>query len=250
VVGRRPSAPGEDSANAADGDRGFGVGERLTVEPTGLVLTVVGRAADVGLNVTPTVYGGWDTYLAVAQTRNPGLRDLVPNALGVRAAPGVDARELAQRINAASGDLDALTAGDAASKNPGVISIRQSFGVIFALFAAVVPLVVGLFFLIITTQKAPSLTLLRAVGAPGGRLARSILLQVAVVLGTGLALATAAYGLLSRQRLDGLAIDFDWRAVAQWATVLAVLGGLSALASIRRVLAVDPIRAVENPGLR
>ena len=37
---------------------------------------------------------------------------------------------------------------------------------IFLLYGLVVPLVTGLFFLIITVQKAGSLTLLRAIGAP------------------------------------------------------------------------------------
>lgn len=237
-------------ADAAEADRGLALGDRLTVEPGGLELTVVGRAQDVGLNVTPTVYAGWSTYLDVARTRNPGLTDLPANALGVRAAEGVELGELAARINAASDDLDALPAADAADENPGVISIRQSFGVIFALFAAVVPLVVGLFFLIITTQKAASLTLLRAVGAPAGRLARSVLVQVAFVLAAGLVLATLAYGLLSQQRVDDLPIAFDRRAIATWSAVLGVLGVLSALGSIRRVVAVDPVHAVTGGGLR
>ena len=44
---------------------------------------------------------------------------------------------------------------------------------IFLLFGLVVPLVSGLFFLIITLQKARTLTLLRAIGVPAGSLVRS-----------------------------------------------------------------------------
>ncbi len=65
--------------------------------------------------------------------------------------------------------------------------VRQSFQVIFLLYGLVVPLVTGLFFLIITLQKSGSLTLLRAVGAQGGVLVRSLLIQVVlVIVGLGL----------------------------------------------------------------
>ena len=70
-------------------------------------------------------------------------------------------------INAQSDDLDALTRDQAADEAPGVAQVRQSFQVIFLLYALVVPFVTGLFFLIITVQKAGALTLLRAIGAPG-----------------------------------------------------------------------------------
>ncbi len=243
--GRFPSASGEVVANAEDADRGFALGDRLRVEPTGVELTVVGLADDVGLNVAPTVWSSFETYVAVAQTRNPELGpDLRPNALGVRPADGVAASELATRINTASPDLDALTRDDAADGNPGVESITLSFGVIFVLFAAVVPLAVGLFFLILTTQKAPSLTVLRAAGAPSRRLVGSVLVQVGVVLAAGIVVATVLYGLFSRLRVDGLAVAFDGRAVLTWAAALGVLGLLSAVASVRRVLAVEPAVAL------
>ena len=75
----------------------------------------------------------------------------------------------------------ALTRAEAAEKAPGVAEVRSSFQVIFLLFGLVVPLTTGLFFLIVTLQKARSLTLLRAIGARRGVLVRSLLLQVALV---------------------------------------------------------------------
>ena len=245
VEGRLPAGWGEVIANEADADRGFDVGDVITVEPDGLALTVVGLAADAGLNVSPTVWTTKATYLDVARTRNPELPDdLRPNALTVRPAEGVAAAALATAINGADPDLDALTASDAADRNPGIVSIRQSFGIIFLLFAAVVPLVIGLFFLIITTQKAPSLTVLRAVGAPAGRLGAAVVIQVAVVLATGLALAAGAYWAFARQRIDGLAVGFDAGAVVSWSALLGVLGLLSAMAPVRRVLGVEPAAAL------
>ena len=248
--GRLPERTGEVVANEADADRGLGLGDVVTVAPDGPELTVVGVAADIGVNVAPTLFAGEDTFVEALRSRNPDAERPPPNVLGVRPAEGVDAGALAARITDADPALDALTAADAAEGNPGVEQIRQSFDVIFVLFALVVPLVVGLFFLILTFQKASALTLLRAVGSRAAPLVRALLVQVALVLAGGIALAVAAYAPLSAQRVGDLALRFEGGAVLLWAAVIGGLGLLGALASVRRVLAVDPIEATTGGGTR
>ncbi|HZG93599.1 MAG TPA: FtsX-like permease family protein [Mycobacteriales bacterium] len=250
VEGRLPTGRAEVVANAADASLGFRVGDRLVVPPTGLELVVVGRAAGAGLNVTPTVYGTWATYVDVLRTRNADTGDDVrPNALAVRQAGGLAARELAARINAASPTADALTARDAADGNPGVVNIERSFGVIFLLFGIVLPLVTGLFFLILTQQKQQSLTLLRAFGAPASRLSATVLYQAVFVLAAALALGTAAYWLISLRSTPELTIPYQSDAVVAWSVVLGALGMVSAAASVRRVRRLDPLAAQSNEGL-
>ena len=117
---------------------------------------------------------------------------MLPSVIGARPAAGVSADDLAARINAASDEADALTRAEAAAETPGVADVQRSFDVIFLLFALVVPLVTGLFFLIITLQKARALTLLRAIGAPAGVLVRSLLVQVVIIIGGGVAARDAA----------------------------------------------------------
>ena len=249
--GRLPERTGEVVANAADGDRGLGLGAVVPAEPGGTELTVVGVADDIGVNVAPTVFTTDETYLTLLSGRNPDIAELPPpNVLGVRPADGVDAGDLAARITAADPVLDALTAGDAADRNPGVVSIRQSFNVIFVLFALVVPLVVGLFFLILTLQKAEALTLLRAVGSRAGPLVRALLVQVVLVLAVGVGVAVAVYVPFSAQRVGDLALAFDGRAVLLWVVVVCGLGVIGSLASVRRVLAVDPVAATTGAGVR
>lgn len=244
--GRRPRAPGE-----AVGSRDFRIGDVVEIIPSprgrATKVAVVGIADDVQLYVTATLFTDLDTATSVARAVNPDYPATTTNVLAVRPAAGTDPVALTERLDSAVGDVDALTRERAASEAPGVAQVIQSFRVIFLLYALVVPLVTGLFFLILTLQKAPSLTLLRAMGARPAQLARGLLAQAGIVLGAGILFAIALFLPLARGGMGGL-LRFDPAIVAAWSGLLFALGVVSTLASLRRVLGIDPIRAT-NPGV-
>jgi putative ABC transport system permease protein len=244
--GRLPEQPGEAIGSTVDADAGFGIGDEVRVLPGGLPLTIVGLADDVQLNVGPTLFVLYDTYLSVVAASNPDAGSPLPNALAVVPADGIAPEQLVADINAGSELLDAQTREQAAERTPGVAQVRRTFLVIFALYALVVPCVTGLFFLILTIQKIGPLTLLRAVGAAGPWLVRSLLTQVALVLGAGLALGIGGYFVITRFTVGTLQLRFDVRSVALWVLVFGVLGFVSTLLSARRVMAIEPIDAVSG----
>ena len=249
-AGRLPAVAGEAVGSSAD----FVIGQQVEVVSTGdadsVGFTVVGLAEDAQLLVTPTLFVDYAAYESAVKAANPDARAVLPNLVAVRPTAGLSATELATRINTASADADALTKSEAAAQTPGVAQVRQSFQIIFALYGLVVPLITGLFFLIITLQKAGSLTLLRAIGARSGVLIRSLLVQVGVVIGGGLALGVALFAPLSQATLGTLTLSFDVGAVAFWSGLLLGLGLLSALVAARRVLAIDPIEATMSGSSR
>ncbi|HEY5663405.1 MAG TPA: ABC transporter permease [Ilumatobacter sp.] len=241
VAGRLPAAPGEAVGSDADADRGFGLGDVITLQPGGATLTVVGLARDAQLNAGPTLFTAYDDYVAAVRSVNPDALEPLPNVLAV--APATGSAEVVTAINARSVDLDALTRTDAADSTPGVSQVRQSFAVIFLLYGLVIPCVTGLFFLIITFQKSGTLTLLHAIGAPARRLVGSLLIQAAIIVTAGYLIGLALYAPLSQRRLGGIALRFETGAVIFWAVLLTALGLASSLLSARRVLAIDPIEA-------
>ena len=251
-AGQLPAAPGEAVGSATD----FKVGDRVKILGSGTsnasaeALTVVGLAEDAQLQVTPTMFVRWDDYVATVEAANPDARGVLPSAIGVAPVNGLSPDALAGRINDASEQADALTRQSAADNAPGVSEVKSSFQIIFLLFGLVVPLVTGLFFLIVTLQKSASLTLLRAIGAPSGVLVGSLLFQVVLVIGGGLAVGIALYTPLSQAKVGDLSLRFDTTAVIVWSLLLMVLGLLSALVAARRVLAIDPIEATTGEGSR
>ncbi len=249
VEGRLPTADAEAVASSAEGDVDFDVGDVVELQPGGLRITIVGLADDVQLNVTPTLFTNYDTYVDAVRSVNPDAGTPLPNVLGVSPADGVSDTALVDNINAVSLELDALTNDDAAARTPGVDQVQQSFNIIFLLYGLVVPCVTGLFFLIITFQKAAALTLLRAIGAPAGRLVVSQLIQVLIIVGAGLAVGVLLYAPVSQLTVGGLPLRFETAAVVFWAVVLTVLAVLSALVSARRVLRIDPIEATTGAGV-
>jgi putative ABC transport system permease protein len=250
--GRLAEAPSEAVGSATD----FDLGDRVRIVPVGVPggdgpeLVVVGLVEDGQLQVTPTLFTSWSDYEAAARAANPDAEAVLPNVIGLRPTEGTAAEQLIEAVNAASDDLEALTRERAATDTPGVGQVRQSFQVIFLLYGLVVPLVTGLFFLIVTFQKSASLTLLRAVGAESATLVRSLLFQVLVVVVGGLLVGTALYWPLSQQTLGSIALRFDPAAVAVWSVLLLGLGLLSALVAARRVLRIDPIEATTGGGGR
>ena len=243
VAGDYPDAPGEAVGSESDADQGFALGDVVTVEPGGYEVSIVGLARDVQLNAGPTLFVAADDYVAAVRSVNPDVSLVLPNVLAVAPADGVSDAELVEAVNARSDELDALARTDAADETPGVSQVRQSFAIIFLLYGLVVPCVTGLFFLIVTFQKSDALTLLRAIGAPAGRLVRSLLIQALMIVAAGFAIGLAVYYPISQQRLGGIALRFETRAVIFWAIALTVLGVASSLISARRVLRIDPIEA-------
>ncbi|MGI9644104.1 MAG: ABC transporter permease [Ilumatobacteraceae bacterium] len=149
VEGRLPTADGEAVASDANVDDGYDIGATITLLPGGLEMTIVGIAEDVQLNVAPTLFTSYDTYVAAVRSVNPDAGTPLPNVIAVQPADGVSDAEAVDSINAQSLELDALTRDDAAAKTPGVSQVEQSFTIIFLLYGLVVPCVTGLFFLIV-----------------------------------------------------------------------------------------------------
>ena len=249
--GRQAATAREAVGSSTD----FSVGDKVAIVPPDrgakpLVITVVGLADEAQIQVTPTLFAPWDGYEAAVRVANPDAGTVLPHVIAVRPKAGVTDQQLVERINDASDQADALTRQQAADEAPGVAQVRQSFQVIFLLYALVVPLVTGLFFLIITFQKSASLTLLRAIGTRSGVLVRSLLVQVIIVMVGGILIGVALYAPLTQAGVGSLVLRFNVGAVIFWSVLLLVLGLVSALASARRVLAIDPIEATLGGGGR
>lgn len=241
-AGTFPSAKGQAVGSATD----FRLGDVVTINPSPngspTTLEVVGLADDIRLMVTATLFTDIVTSEMVAEAFKPGAPKDITNVVAVEPAAGTSPEQLATLINAQVDDIDALTSAQAAAQAPGVAQVRQSFQVIFTLYAVVVPLVTGLFFLILTLQKAQSLTLLRAMGASPWFLARSLLIQATAILTIAIVAAVALFYPLGDGGLGGV-LRFDVKVVAMWSAALFLLGLISTLASLRRILAIDPINA-------
>jgi putative ABC transport system permease protein len=249
VEGRLPNAAGEAVALDSSAGDGFDVGDMVVVEPGGLQIRIVGLAERIGYQASATMFTTFDTFTEAVTAGNPDASGAPAAVLGLSPAEGVSDAELVANVNDAVPDADALTRADAAAESPGVAQVQQTFRLIFLLYGMVVPLVTGLFFLIITLQKANSLTLLRAVGAPAGALVRSLLFQVVVVLGLGIGLGIALYTPLANLRLGGIPLSFQTGAVIFWSVTLMVLGVISSLVSAHRVQSIDPIEATTGAGV-
>ena len=248
VDGRYPMGDLEAVASTG-GDFEFAVGDTVVLQPGGFTVEVVGLADDIQLNVAPTLFTSYGTWSDAVRSVNPDAGEPLPNVMAAAPADGVTDEELVDAINARSLDFDALTRSDAAAETPGVAQVQQSFRLIFLLYGLVVPCVTGLFFLIVTFQKANSLTLLRAIGAPAGRLVSSLLIQVVIMIGAGLVVGTALYYPLSQSQLGGISLRFETGALIFWSVLLLTLGIASSLVAARRVLQIDPIEATTGAGV-
>lgn len=248
--GRLPEGPDEGVASAADADAGFGIGDTVRiVGDGGPEITVVGVAEELRWSVAPTIFVSYETWERAQRAANPRAETVLPSLAAVRPADGVDVGELIARIDAEVDGAEALSRQQAVDENPGVQGVSQSFRIILGLAFLVVTLVVGFFFLILTVQKTPALTLLRAVGAPTSYLVRNLLVQIVLVLAAGavvgIALTLAA---VQASSSGALTVRVDPGTVVQTLVVLFVVSMIGGWASIRRVGKVDPISATTTVG--
>ncbi len=249
VSGRRPEQPGEALASKEDASKGFALGDVVTPAASDVPITIVGLTEQSRYSVAPTLWVTFDFFGELRRAINPDAKAVLPSVIAVAPADGVDAATAAAAINAQVDGVDALTRAEAAAESPGVAQVDQSFQLILWLVRGVVLLVIGFFFVILTVQKQPSLNLLRAVGASGSYLVGSLGVQILFVLGVGLVVGTLlTYGTLAVASA-GLPLSISTADVLFNVGLVLALGLAGSLVSIVRVLRIDPVDAVQRPGL-
>jgi hypothetical protein len=247
--GRLPEAPDEVVASGEDAPGRYAIGDRLTIEPGDTEVVVVGLTEGGRLSVGATLWAPWTTYEELIRLVAPEAAVVLPSVVAVEPEPGVPIARLVRDVNAAGPELEALTREDVAEKAPGRDAIWLGFTMVIGLGYVVVAVVIGFFFLTMTVHKESSITTLRAVGARGGYLVRSLLWQVLVVTVGGLvigALLLAAAAPLVRSTVLVEVDPADMAATAVPALAVALLG---AVPPLRRVLRTNPADVFSRPSL-
>ncbi|MCJ7439195.1 MAG: FtsX-like permease family protein [Acidimicrobiia bacterium] len=249
-AGRLPRGAGEGVASDTDAGRGLAIGDRVQVlGPDGNTpIRIVGLASESRFSVDPSIFVSYRTFEATTRTKNPDAALITPSVVAVTAASGVDPEVLASRITRQVPGVEALDRATAVVSLPGVSGVTTSFNIILTLAFIVVTLVIGIFFVILTVQKANALTLLRAIGAGTGYLTRALLVQVFAVVIGGVAIGAALLALAALGSSPDFPISFDLGTVLTRGALVAVLAVIASLAAIRRVLRLDPVEATVPMG--
>ncbi len=247
IAGRLPTTAGEAVASERNRSEGFDLGDVVRVEPDGVEITVVGLANDVNYSVAPTLFTAWATYEDARRTRNPDAVDVYPTVLAVELETGVDEAEALARITALDG-VEALTREQAVDASPGVAAVSQSLNTVIGLLLLTALLVIGLFVLIITVQKASALTLLRAIGARRSTLVRALLGQTAVVVSAGVIIGSVLLAALA-PAASSIGVQFRLGQVLSMGVLTLVLSLVASWAAVRRVLRIDPLAATTTQGV-
>jgi putative ABC transport system permease protein len=166
------------------------------------------------------------------------------NALAVRAEPGIPAGTLVRNLSAALPGVQVLTRAEAVADVPGAGVISATFDLLIAAAFVAAVVVVGSVFLLITVQRARPWVLVRALGAPAGRLGVAVLIQAAVVVAAASALAATALTVAGATA----SATFPVRAAPSlelWTAGAALTGAcVSSLLPIRRIGRLDPATAM------
>jgi putative ABC transport system permease protein len=247
--GRLPNTDFEGVASSGAESKGFRIGARIRLDGGSHTIRIVGLARDTSYSVLPTVFTTFATYRQARLDANPDSHVVIPSAVAVQVDRGVTPETVRDRINRVVPGVEALTRAEAVAKSPGVASVSESIGAVVLLCFFVVIVVSGLFFLILTVQKAPALTLLRAVGVRSAALVRALLAQAALVVVGGLVIGTALAWLALDAAGNGLGARVDPGSVVQTGILVLALSLLASLGAARRVLRIDPVRATVPGGI-
>jgi putative ABC transport system permease protein len=250
VAGRQPVVASEALASEEDAAGRYGLGAVVKLQPGGTELTIVGLTAGSRYNVAPTLWVPWDGYGRAVRGAHFDALTVLPSVVAVRTADGFDPDAVGRSISGTVAGTDVVRREDAVTDSPEITAVRAAFAFMLGLGYLAVGLVVSFFFLILTVQKAPSLILLRAIGAPERYLVITLWQQVAVVTVGGLVVGIALLVVALPFVPAVLPVSVSPATVVVSALVALGVAFVGSIPPMRRILHADPVAVVgpAHPG--
>ncbi|MEA5455923.1 ABC transporter permease [Sinomonas sp. JGH33] len=246
--GDRLSTPGGIVVSETAKAKGFELGTKITLDRTGVELTVVGftkgQATFGHVNVA---YLPLDTWRLIASGAAGAPAPTDPSAYPYASAIAVQAtagsRPDLAAIDEHAGTLS-MTKSQAFNASPGYQPETLTLTLIQVFLYAISALVVGAFFTVWTIQRKHEIAVLRAIGASAGYLLRDGIAQAAILLGAFTAAGAGLAVVLGALMPSAAPFSFEPAPIALAMVLTIGLGLAGAAIAVLRITRVDPITAL------
>ena len=213
-------------------NKGFKVGDQLSLSQSDVKLKVVGVTESAKYNASPVIFANNQTVTEV----NPQLQGDKVNAVVVKDKNWKD--------KSLDSKLEAVSMDNFIEQLPGYKPQNLTLNFMITFLFIISATVIGVFLYVMTLQKKQLFGVLKAQGFTNGYLSKVVLSQtfilalIGTVIGFGLTLLTSAF------LPDAVPIKLDLLTLLLFGVALIVISLLGSVFSILSIRKIDPLKAI------
>lgn len=228
IEGHKATKDNEVLADETLKNKGFKIGDTLTLSQSDEKLHIVGFTESAKYNASPVIFTNDATIAKI----NPRLTGDKINAVVVRDTNWKD-----KKLNQ---ELEAVSINDFIENLPGYKPQNLTLNFMISFLFVISATVIGIFLYVMTLQKTSLFGILKAQGFTNGYLANVVISQTLI-----LALFGTAFGGVTGAFLpDAVPVKFDVLTLLVFAIVLMIVSVLGSLFSILTIRKIDPLKAI------
>ncbi|HCD5305845.1 TPA: FtsX-like permease family protein [Staphylococcus aureus] len=232
IDGHKATKDNEVLADETLKNKGFKIGDTLTLSQSDEKLHIVGFTESAKYNASPVIFTNDATIAKI----NPRLSGDKINAVVVRDTNWKD-KKLNQK-------LEAVSINDFIENLPGYKPQNLTLNFMISFLFVISATVIGIFLYVMTLQKTSLFGILKAQGFTNGYLANVVISQTLILALFGTAFGLLLTGVTGAFLPDAVPVKFDVLTLLIFAVVLMIVSVLGSLFSILTIRKIDPLKAI------
>ncbi|MCS4632975.1 ABC transporter permease [Staphylococcus aureus] len=232
IEGHKATKDNEVLADETLKNKGFKIGDTLSLSQSGEKLHIVGFTESAKYNASPVIFTNDATIAKI----NPRLTGDKINAVVVRDTNWKD-----KKLNQ---ELEAVSINDFIENLPGYKPQNLTLNFMISFLFVISATVIGIFLYVMTLQKTSLFGILKAQGFTNGYLANVVISQTLILALFGTAFGLLLTGVTGAFLPDAVPVKFDVLTLLVFAIVLMIVSVLGSLFSILTIRKIDPLKAI------
>ncbi|HDC8306445.1 TPA: ABC transporter permease [Staphylococcus aureus] len=232
IEGHKATKDNEVLADETLKNKGFKIGDTLTLSQSDEKLPIVGFTESAKYNASPVIFTNDATIAKI----NPRLTGDKINAVVVRDTNWKD-----KKLNQ---ELEAVSINDFIENLPGYKPQNLTLNFMISFLFVISATVIGIFLYVMTLQKTSLFGILKAQGFTNGYLANVVISQTLILALFGTAFGLLLTGVTGAFLPDAVPVKFDVLTLLVFAIVLMIVSVLGSLFSILTIRKIDPLKAI------
>lgn len=227
--GRKAKTNHEVVVDQAFQQRGYKLGDKITLSGTKGKYKIVGFVKNAKINIAPIIYGSLATWKKLHVT-----------------APNVVASGVVSQKTLSYKHKNAKTYGIKRfiNKLPGYTAQNMTFEMMVGFLFVISLIVVAVFLYILTMQKLNNFAVMRAQGIPSSTLVGATMIQSLILMVIGVALGLIMMAITMAAMPPVVPMSFTPAIMVAGSVGMLLMGLIGSLIPVRSILKVDPVSAI------